>query len=769
MLERIRDAEPDERVRTAVISSLPSVTGDSELAVFAVPDIPAYGEEFRDRYLRLLNLVTGLRPLLLWRPVAALLGRVADAPQQFHHGQEVAVLSLMADGIHLSMLSLESHDDGSLLVPQRDRSGQRTGASFRGEVLVEDARSRLVRQTNLSAEDIEASAMSPWLFAVGKERRPELVRLAGNRGWLKLPGLDHRPPLPDSLDLQNELLDTLRAARALLIEGPFAGNRQWCDGVKAALTARVDLPDFIETADSSTVARGCLEAARRYRCDQPIYFDFLPQLEINALVDDEPQFVDLIRSGERCPGGETFVAHAPGDYRINQGATHLTFWLFKEDSDCARKAEASLPGRADQSYDLDVIVRQTPGQGFAQVQISSSDFDELRRHPITLDWEGMENDDRCRDDILKELGEQTQSGRGWRKTDVKPGHPFLWLDVHPKGNLMEQLAAYRAAPLIQKGRVDRDVTASLETLRGRFSRLERPSFIAPRMGLAVEEDESFRPLDSNGALPEPASGIQIPRGAEEELDETLSKCDNDLVVLQQRFGEQIDTPILGHIVGFASWCFVRCPPGIAEVLLGTYEGKYKYKIHHILLSEGVARVISKPCQMERYFGAVEIRLARKGNLTTSDYAGVARVLSTHENAAVILPSVLADRLRVEAVRDIDCENSKGMDAAYKRRFKSALLMLAVLLRHRQKRQGFLDPGSEQGKKLLSLLHTAKQRNLKFGKKGLQRASRVSGATRKDRRFDDNAKLIHEIAEYILLRGRDPNFIVRIRRWIDDDE
>ena len=48
MLEVIRDSEPDERIRHAVTSSLPDLMGDSELAVFAVPDIPAYGEHFRD-------------------------------------------------------------------------------------------------------------------------------------------------------------------------------------------------------------------------------------------------------------------------------------------------------------------------------------------------------------------------------------------------------------------------------------------------------------------------------------------------------------------------------------------------------------------------------------------------------------------------------------------------------------------------------------------------------------------------------------------------
>ena len=509
MLEVIRESEPDERIRNAVMSSLPDLMSDSELAVFAVPDIPAYTEHFRDRYLRLLKFVPGLRPLLLWRPVAAILGSIANASQWARPGLDIAILSLMADGIHLSLLTLESQKDGSLLVPQRNKSGQQACGSFRGEILVEDARSRLAQESSLSAEDIEASAMSPWLLAVGVKPQPELVRLTRNRGWMRLPELDYRPPAPDKTDLPNDFLDALQAAQALIIEGPFANNKVWCEDVRAALKARVDLPGSIETLDTSTVALGCLEAARRHQCGQPIYFDFLPQLEINAMVGNAPQFVDLIERGARCRGGEPFGANAPGEYVIDQGATRLTFWLLKEDSERARKAEVELPFEVNRRCALNVSVRQTPGQGFAEVQISSTDFEALRRSPITLDWVSMEEVDRSRDDILGELHDQTQTAHWWPDIDVKPGHPLLWLDTHPKGDLIEQLTAYRAAPLMRKGRIDPGAAARLKAIRERFSQPDTPSFIGAKLGLDVEERGSFRALDSNGKLPEPTRILRI--------------------------------------------------------------------------------------------------------------------------------------------------------------------------------------------------------------------------------------------------------------------
>ena len=771
MLELIRDSEPDERIRHAVTSSLPGLVGDSELAVFAVPDIPAYGEHFRDRYLRLLNLVVGLRPLLLWRPVAALLGHIANAPQQFRAsmprdtGSQIAILSLMADGIHLSLLSLEEDDGGSLLVPQRKKSGQWVCASFRGDILVEDARSRLAQQSFLSVEDIESSAISPWLFAVGEKPQPELVRLTSNRGWMKLPNLDFRPPSPNKMDLPDDFLNTLCEAQALIIEGPFAGNKVWCEDVKAALTGRVPLPEVIETLDISTVALGCLEAARRHRCGQPIYFDFLPQLEINAMVGNAPQFVDLIERGARCRGGEPFVADAAGVYVIDEGATRLTFWLFKEDFERARKADVELPIEADRRRDLSVSVKQTPGQGFAEVQISSPDFAALRRSPIILDWASMEEVDRSRDNILRELEDQSQTGRRWPDTDVKPGHPLLWLDSHPKGDLLEQLAAYRATPFMRNGVINPDASAQLKTIRERFSKSDTPSFIGPKLGLDVEERGNFRALDSNGELPKPTSILQIPERTEQELDETLSKCEEDLAVLQRHFGVGA-TKVLGHIVGFASWCFWRCPPSIAEVLLGTYEGKYAYSINHILLREGVARVVWERHQIERYFLALESRLARIGRITAAEYAGLARVLGTSDRAAGILGPALADRIRDLTERTIANENEKGIEKVYERRFKAALLMLATLLRHREARNNFLDPATNAVRQLLSELDRAKHRNYQFAKRKNQSASHVKGTERVKwlaaaRRFHNNAEIIAELTEYIHFKGRDPNIIRRI--------
>lgn len=410
ILQEIQDGNPADATRQAVGSALPGLLGKTDSAVFAVPDAPTCDEAFRDRFLDLLEGVDGLRPLLLWRPVAALLGWMNTKPREARPGCRVAILSLMADGIHLSALSLtrEHHGGVSMLVPQRNECGLMVGASFRGRALLEGAQRQLAGASGVAAPEVETAALSPWRFAAGMKPQPEIVRLSSNRGWRKLPPLDYACPRPNQTDLSEDFLEGLRTADILLVEGPLAGNTAWRDQVLEALNARRRPPEV--RLCHNAVARGCVAAVIRRRLGQPIYFDFLPQLQINALVSRTPEFVELIARGARCQGGESFRASAPGEYAIAKGADELTLWLFKEDFVRGRKASVKLPVVADQSYRLSVSVEQIPGQGFAKVRISSPEFSSLRRTPIVLDWEAMAETGQSREEILRQLTDRHQAG-----------------------------------------------------------------------------------------------------------------------------------------------------------------------------------------------------------------------------------------------------------------------------------------------------------------------------------------------------------------------
>ena len=140
------------------------------------------------------------------------------------------------------------------------------------------------------------------------------------------------------------------------------------------------------------------------------------------MVGEAPQFVDLIARGARCPGGQSFHADAPGTYVVDKGATLLTLWLFKDDFERGRKAEVELTVTPDRRYPLSVSVEQTPGQGFAEVHISSSEFDALRRSPITLTWGRMKEIDRTREEILEVLRSSSSIRLRWPNTAVQQGN-----------------------------------------------------------------------------------------------------------------------------------------------------------------------------------------------------------------------------------------------------------------------------------------------------------------------------------------------------------
>lgn len=89
-------------------------------------------------------------------------------------------------------------------------------------------------------------------------------------------------------------------------------------------------------------------------------------------------------------------------------------------------------------------------------------------------------------------------------------------------------------------------------------------------------------------------------------------------------------------MGFANWCFWRCPPGTADLLLDVYGDNARDDVHSTLLRGGVARVADDRDRLERYFAAAGQRIENGQGITAAEFAGLARTLGTAPEAAVIL-------------------------------------------------------------------------------------------------------------------------------------
>ena len=590
----------------------------------------------------------------------------------------------------------------------------------------------------------------------GERGTRELVRLTANRGWLKLPQLADWPASPCGAGLPVSFTEVLGKAGVLLIEGPFAGNPEWCREIETALGENTGLPGTVELLDSGTVALGCLEAAERERDGRAIYFDFLPPLEINAIENGVPQFVNLIEPGARCPGGATFRDQASGEFVIQKGATRPEFWLFKEALQGiseGRQADITFGVPVDRQCSLTVSVEQTPGQGSAVVRIASPHLEEMGQPPIVLNWYRMKPVEESKDEVLEALRNRVPGGSHYPNIHVKPGHPGLWAARSRTASLVRDLEIYCDLPLVQRGRgeVNEDARAQLKRMRDRFSRPATVGFLFRDLKKSSRPSGSFHALNADGTLPLAADGFDVPAEAGDVFDRALSKCAQDFVGLKRRFGNDPDPKILGDVIGFASWCFWKCPEAITEFLLKTYEDAQFGGISHILIRHGVARVIHKREHLDRYFCALESQIIDRQRILSDDYAGLARVLGTVEEAASILTPGLAGCVCDMTAEAMDGENQKGNNDAYKRRFKYAMLMLAGLLRHREREPDFLKPGKRMAKRLLDRLDTAERRS----------GDLIGRMPEHAKRLKDVRNIIEEIRKHILCEGGDPNIIVRI--------
>ncbi len=741
-----------------------TLTERARAVVVPVPDDDSFDEAARERLLQALRRSNTARPTLLWRSVAATLDWAAPCmnPLAAAHGLRVAVVSILRDRVHFGELSLVGEEGrlGRLIVPERRRAGALIWSDFGGVSLARWAADRLARASNLKAAEILASSRTPWTLAVGQDAPPELFRMT-NRSWLDLtpPGPPRR--LDPECAPPAEVIDRLGAADLVLLEGPGAQAPAIWLGVVTALSLSPDDPR-LTTLDPCAAARGALEASRRLRRGEPAYYDFLPQLQINALADGEARFVSLIPANKRLRGGQVYRAAAEGDFAIGKGAHQLEFYLIKEDFQRARKSTAALPETAERQHRIFVSVEQSPGQGFARVRIGSDSFTPLAARPIELDWTRMEVVEETPDQILAAL--QSDKGGAYPNTQVYPGHAVLWRPDSRHGDLIEALRAYTEIPLVERGVLNAAGLEALKLVRRIASKSVKPSFEGDHLGIAIDEAAPARFLNTDGGLPEVKPHLPVPEEASSFLNYALRKAASDYERLQSVAGAD---EALRAVIGFATWCYRRCPLPIVEELLRWYEAGGAGKGGDLIVRlEGLGRVVHSEQEAWRFYRAIERRLIDGQPIRNSELAALTRLLGGVDAAADWLSAEQANRFLQATQTLIHEQNHAPKDDAYKRKFKYALLMLASLLRRRRTQPDFLDPDNRAARTLEGLLVAAENRIAQLTPDFRSRAARAQGRNRQalvasSNRLHKATDIISELIWFLHKEGRDPNIIQRI--------
>jgi hypothetical protein len=784
-LKAIRNATADPLHQEALRAVVDQLAPDAGLAVFAVADVPDAedaDEDARDRLLSALRRASPARPTLLWRPIAAILAWLhADAAsgtapavgERPRRGLRVAVVSMLRDGVEIgdAKLVTAEGDRRKTLVPERARGGIRLDPTM-GAVSVARGYAAAAApglDPSLTAEKLLTETAAPWRHAVGQPVDGEIARLFTG-AWQRIETPASPPiPVPASVPDDHPARRRLAQADVVVVEGPASGHAAWRTAILSVLGCD---PAAVTLLRPDSVAQGCLEAALRIDRGEAAYYDFLPQLEINAEVRGEPAFVPLVPRRARLQGGTIYRGRAPEDYVLTAGTQNLTFYLIKESSlgdgseERPRRARATLSEAADREHRIAIEVEQQPGQGRARIRIGSDSFAPLRTTPVDLDWSTMDMEERSRAKILESL-------RGLAYPDVAetPGHALLWHPDHPDGDLAGLLDRYAHRPLVHGDRVDPEIHADLKALRERLSRNAQPARLGARMGLSLTDADGRRPIGSEGTLPQAAAGSPMPLDAAERLERALAKAATDLdaVLGSPRLAGQ--GKLIGDIVATATWCFRRCPESITARLLDTYgargttadlgdaapprltRGSLPSAINAILLVHAIGRTARRPEHIRRFLHLLDRRLHRKGSLTNGDYEALGRLLGGEATAADELSDRMAGNLVDAATEHIQAENALAArrttkTRAYKRKFRAALWLIAVVLRRRRADRHFLDPAGSPAQRLLRQLEQA--------------AGHLANATFQamlgPRRAGKLAEVVDEIERYVHRRGRNAELL-----------
>jgi hypothetical protein len=396
--------------------------GQAREAVIAVPDDGRFLEEARQRLID-AAVQGGLRPTLLWRPVAALLGlepqlRAEDVAKL--SGRTIGVLSCLEDGVHASRLEVEiepdERDGQTYFVPVRRQAG--IVVAYKRPILdlAEELASRYAPpddpQSGWQLLWGNGLALS-WLLRL----KAEDTVVQTNDGWKLITGT---PPenLPQvefddtKLDELNSFLDGIDYR---VFEGPALATSAYEQRLVYFLQGRVaqwSQSLIFADKDEHLVAHGCAVYQRRRDQKRITYRDYLPQLRLAVRRGANPDFVDLIPFDARVEGGGSYKSELDLGLSVQPGTSSLNFYLLREGNAKPRHVTVELGEHVVESVPISLRIRQQPAQGTARLTLVTA-HDGIPFRPVELHWERMVEEDLSEAQILDRLREDRVSVFVW--------------------------------------------------------------------------------------------------------------------------------------------------------------------------------------------------------------------------------------------------------------------------------------------------------------------------------------------------------------------
>ena len=652
-----------ETVRDAYTAAVESLTRHADEAILNIADILESDEGARSR---IISAARGKmrRVRLLWRPVSLCLDALRTGliePDDVGHWFGFLIHS--DRGFEYQRLRIrEDSEHPGHYAPERERYGEILQNALGIRNLVEKIHHEIIStNTILNDNSFGRIELAPGILAGRIAPSSRGVVRHDNRTWIEI-----KLPEQISLPATDEFITSL--ARTLNESGP----------VKKLFFTSPIAPDLIEQIYRAILAiqrecikmpweclaSGALHAGRIIERGLPHYFDRLVPISLAVFQDDQPIFTDLADRNATLPANKEYVAPPYRNLEWPRGKKEVEFNILKADTELRRWViSVDIPPPADVPVEL--TFRQTPGQSWANLYLTSQEWEVLQRSPVALNWEGLQPSDETKDEVLKRL---------------KRPPPTIPTRIIEQPTIEFWIGNKKYAPLSPVLHADRIDTYTLARLLSRSMR-------AQTMGGTVPA--RVRTVGTDGNLPEGLHDNDI--AAFERIINSLESTLMQAVSARKPRSNNDELRAL-------TWVFVRCPMNIQTAIVDALECYSQNRSHPLLVPpasrtviiQGAGRAVSSVDLIRRVLLALT---TIKANNDT--FSSIAMLLSRRMEAPKALDASIVDRIAKSVSAELstlaDTTGAKG----FKNRFKNSLLALAGLFRYREVEPYALLKGSNQ--------------------------------------------------------------------------
>lgn len=628
---------------TPLAAATRALARGAEELIFAVPDVPDCDEAVQGRILDTLN--RNFRTCrLLWRPVAAFLG----ALEQGHipkdaDGASFRLLIHTGEGIDVQTLRVRRDHNGHV-APERAGYGFRILPDLGLRRLQELAHHRVL-DVNPRLQEMfgENSNMAlKILFSTCPDGETEILRL-DNGVWLEVTA----PTLGvadffTGADFQLERKPEPVAASFIVT--PLSANF-----ASALVDNLTGLIPNLRPLGWDLIARGSLHAGRIIERGLPHYFDRLTSIGLAVRKESGPTFDDLVNSNATLPANKEYQSPPHRNHKWPAGKRDIEFYVLKGGSEI-RHWVVHAPDAPLHDTAVELTLRQTPGQSWAKLSVTSPDWDTLQRNPIFLEWSTLTPLDVSPEEILQQL--RTPPPIIPRRVVEGPEIEFWKGGGHTPIGIIAALTEMKSRETF--------VPAELAQL---LQRSRRDPFTRVRV----------RPIGTDGDLPDGLSEEVV-----DLLRQALSECEREINEATPNH------PLLDNgALKSLTWSFLRCPPSIQDEMVTALEADLHHSGHKLLspfaarrvLTQGAGRAIEGEVRLRR---VLSVLTARKRNNDTLN--ALAMILSRREEAAQSLTPDLVRGIVLIVSTELEELANKS---EFRRRFVNTLSAIAGLFRYRE--------------------------------------------------------------------------------------